>query len=204
MKIENLYPGAWGSNCYLLVSGTHAAVVDPSADANTIRNTLLQKYGATLDYILLTHGHFDHIVSVDTLREMTGAPLCIHKWDAEMLADSKKNAFYTFFRTERCYRPAERLLADDDKLSLGEETIRVIATPGHSQGSVCYLCNGEFLITGDTLFENGYGRYDLWGGNASALFSSLSSLRELDQNLTIYPGHGGSARLGDALDNTIY
>ena len=204
MKIEKLYPGAWGSNCYLLVSGTHAAVVDPSADANTIRNTLSQKYGATLDYILLTHGHFDHIVSVDTLREMTGAPLCIHKWDAEMLADSKKNAFYTFFRTERCYRPAERLLADDDKLSLGEETIRVIATPGHSQGSVCYLCNGEFLITGDTLFENGYGRYDLWGGNASALFSSLSSLRELDQNLTIYPGHGGSARLGDALDNTIY
>ena len=204
LQIENLYPGAWGANCYLLVSGSHAAVVDPSADANTIRNTLQQKYGASLDLILLTHGHFDHIVSVDSLRDLTGAPLCIHKWDAEMLSDSKKNAFYTFFRTERNYRPAERLLEDGDTLSLGDESIRVIATPGHSQGSVCYLCNNDFLITGDTLFENAYGRYDLWGGNESALFSSLESLRNLDQSLTIYPGHGESATLGSALDNVLY
>lgn len=204
VKIENLYPGAWGANCYLLVAGTHAAVVDPSADANTIRNVAQQKYGATLDYILLTHGHFDHIVSVDSLRDLTGAPLCIHKWDAEMLADSKKNAFFTFFRTERVYRPAERLLEDGDELLLGDETIRVIATPGHSQGSVCYLCNGEFLITGDTVFANGYGRYDLWGGNQEALFSSLSSLRTLPSDMTIYPGHGEPEKLGNALDNVIY
>ena len=204
MTVEKLYPGAWGANCYLLVAGTHAAVVDPSANASTIRNTLQQKYGASLDYILLTHGHFDHIVSVDTLRDLTAAPLCVHKWDAEMLADSKKNAFFTFFRTDRTYRPAERLLEDGDLLTLGEETIRVISTPGHSQGSVCYLCNNEFLITGDTLFENAYGRYDLWGGNEEALFASLSSLRELDPTLPIYPGHGESTRLGNALDNVLY
>lgn len=204
LQIENLYPGAWGSNCYLLVSGSHAAVVDPSADASVIRNTLQQKYGSTLDFILLTHGHFDHIVSADSLRDASGAPLCIHKWDAEMLTDSQKNAFYTFFRTERIYRPAEKLLEDGDVLHLGDETIRVIATPGHSQGSVCYLCNDEFLITGDTLFENGYGRYDLWGGNEEALFSSLTSLRELDPKLTIYPGHGASEKLGNALDNVLY
>ena len=203
MQIENLYPGAWGANCYLLVSDGHAAVVDPSADANTVRNTLQQKYGATLDYILLTHGHFDHIVSVDTLRDLTGAPLCIHKWDAEMLSDSKKNAFYTFFRTERNYRPAEKLLEDGDELRLGNEIIRVIATPGHSQGSVCYLCNNEFLITGDTLFESAYGRYDLWGGNEQALFASLHSLRKLDPDLTIYPGHGESEKLRTALNNVL-
>lgn len=204
LTIENLYPGAWGSNCYLLVSGNHAAVVDPSADANTIRNTLQQKYGASLDFILLTHGHFDHIVSADSLRDLTGAPLYIHKWDAEMLADSKKNAFYSFFRMDRTYRPAERLLEDGDVLSLGEESIRVISTPGHSQGSVCYLCNEEFLITGDTLFENAYGRYDLWGGNEESLFSSLASLRDLNQALPIYPGHGACAKLGAALDNILY
>lgn len=204
MKIENLYPGAWGSNCYLLVSGTHAAVVDPSADATSICNVLCQKYGAALDFILLTHGHFDHIVSVDTLRDRTGAALYVHKWDAEMLTDAKKNAFYTFFGTDRIYRAPEHLLQDGDELMLGDEAIRVIATPGHSQGSVCYLCNGEFLLTGDTLFANGYGRYDLWGGNEEVLFSSLASLRTLPPKLTIYPGHGASAPLGVALDNVIY
>jgi len=204
MTIENLYPGAWGANCYLLVAGGHAAVVDPSADANTIRNILQQKYGASLDYILLTHGHFDHIVSVDSLRDLLSVPLCVHKRDAEMLLDSHKNAFFTLFRKERVYRPAERLLEDGDELTLGDESIRVISTPGHSQGSVCYLCNNEFLITGDTLFAMGYGRYDLYGGDGEILFESLASLRKLPQQLTIYPGHGDPATLGAALDNVIY
>lgn len=204
MTIERLCPGAWGSNCYLLVANGHAAVVDPSADAGTIRTVLQQKYGAVLDYILLTHGHFDHIVSVDTLRDLSGAPLCVHERDAEMLADSHKNAFYTFFRTEKSYRAPERLLRDGDELMLGDEIIRVIHTPGHSQGSVCYLCNNELLITGDLLFAMGYGRYDLYGGNEQILFDSLASLRSLPQSLPIYPGHGESVTLGAALDYVIY
>ncbi|MBE6601551.1 MAG: MBL fold metallo-hydrolase [Ruminococcaceae bacterium] len=204
MTLEKLCPGSWGSNCYLLVSGTHAAVVDPSVKAETLCTLLQQKYGATLDFILLTHGHFDHVVSVDTLRDLTGASLYMHKWDAEMLSDAKKSAFYTFFRVDQTYRAPERLLEDGDELTLGEETIRVIATPGHSMGSVCYLCNDEFLITGDTLFAMGYGRYDLWGGDEKTLFDSLASLRSLPQHLPIYPGHGESALLGAALDNIIY
>lgn len=204
MTLEKLCPGSWGSNCYLLISGTHAAVVDPSVKAETLCTLLQQKYGATLDYILLTHGHFDHIVSVDSLRDLTHAPLCVHKWDAEMLSDSQKNAFFTFFRTDRTYRPAERLLEDGNELLLGDETIRVIATPGHSMGSVCYLCNDEFLITGDTLFQMGYGRYDLWGGDEKTLFDSLASLRSLPASLPIHPGHGESSTLGAALDNVIY
>ena len=203
MEIRNLYPGSWGSNCYLLVANGHAAVVDPSADAKTIV-THMQLQGATLDFILLTHGHFDHIVSVDSLREATGAPLLVHERDACMLTDARKNAFYTFFRMERTYRAPERVLQDGDELSLGGEPIRVISTSGHSQGSVCYLCNNEFLLTGDTLFADGYGRYDLYGGHRESLFHSLESLRALPQTLTIYPGHGEAATLGAALDNVIY
>ena len=199
MEIRNLYPGSWGSNCYLLLSGGHAAVVDPSADARTILNAV-QSEGATLDFILLTHGHFDHIVSVDTLRDATGAPLYIHKFDAEMLTDGRKNAFYTFFRMDRCYRPAEKLLEDGDELTLGDESIRVIHTPGHSQGSVCYLVGDELLLTGDTLFSDTYGRYDLWGGDGQTLFASLSGLRTLPPKLPLYPGHGESVTLGTALD----
>lgn len=199
MEIRNLYPGSWGSNCYLLTANRRAAVVDPSADAHTILNAVKAE-GATLDFILLTHGHFDHIVSVDRLRELTGAPLYIHKFDAEMLTDAQKNAFYTFFRLDRSYRPADRLLSDGDELTLGDEPIRVIHTPGHSQGSVCYLCNDELLLTGDTLFSDTYGRYDLWGGDGQTLLTSLSEMRNLPQSLPIYPGHGESVILKDALD----
>ena len=203
MEIQNLYPGSWGSNCYLLTVGAHAAVVDPSADAKSIV-AVLQSKGLSLEAILLTHGHFDHIVSVDTLREQTGAPLCIHREDGEMLPDSRKNAFHTFFRMERRYREAERLLEHGDEIRLGDEIIRVLSTPGHSKGSICLLCNNELLITGDTLFAEGYGRYDLYGGDAEQLFASLASLRTLPRDLTIYPGHGAPAKLGTALDHTIY
>ncbi len=203
LQIKNLYPGSWGSNCYLLTVGEHAAVVDPSADAKAILNAL-KIAGARLEMILLTHGHFDHIVSVDSLRDATGAPVLIHKDDAGMLTDARKNAFYTFFRMERTYRAPDETFSDGEILTLGEESIRVIATPGHSAGSVCFDCNGEFLLTGDTLFAEGYGRYDLYGGDASVLFHSLRQMRALPQNLTIYPGHGDSARLGDALDLVIY
>lgn len=203
MNIRNLYPGAWAANCYLLSVGSHAAIVDPSADADTLVK-ILNDEGLTLDFILLTHGHFDHITSVDTLRDRTGAPLLIHAADAEMLTDSHKNAFYKFFHMERIYREADRLLHDGDVLTLGDETIRVISTPGHTRGSVSYLCNYDFLLTGDTLFEESYGRYDLYSGDAKALFESLRALRSLPQKLWIYPGHGDRQRLGIALDNTLY
>ena len=203
MKIENFYPGSWGSNCYLLTAGSHAAIVDPSADAPTLISAL-EKRRVTLDFILLTHGHFDHIVSADTLRQATDAPLLIHEADAEMLTDARKNAFYTFFRMERAYAPANRLLHNGDLLALGKETIRVLHTPGHSRGSVCYLCNDEFLITGDTLFDASYGRYDLYGGDLGELKASLASLRELPQDLYIYPGHGSPEHLGVALKLVSY
>ena len=203
MEIENLYPGSWGSNCYLLTVGSHAALVDPSANASTLMDAVAQK-GAVLDFILLTHGHFDHIVSIDDLRTYTDAPVMIHEEDAEMLGDATKNAFYTFFSKERTYRDADRELADGEVLMLGDEPIRILHTPGHSAGSVCYLCNDQFLLTGDTLFDEGVGRCDLWRGDADRLKESLSLLRTYPQNLRIYPGHGAPARLGIALDMAAY
>lgn len=204
LEIENLYPGSWGSNCYLLTVGSHAALVDPSANAYMLLDAIASK-GCALDFILLTHGHFDHIVSIDTLRQHTDAPVLIHEDDAEMLGDARKNAFYTFFRQEKSYRDADRLLTDGEILKLGDEIIRVIHTPGHSAGSVCYLCNeDQFLLTGDTLFDDGVGRCDLWKGNADRLRSSLKKLRAFPQNCLIYPGHGAPARLGIALDLAAY
>ncbi|MBQ8432323.1 MAG: MBL fold metallo-hydrolase [Clostridia bacterium] len=199
MRIRNLYPGSWGSNCYLLISGGNAAIVDPSADVKTL-TAALKEEGASLRCILLTHGHFDHIVSLDTLRQATGAPAMIHASELEFPSDSHKNAFADLFFMDRTYRAPEEGLCDGQTLWLGEESIRVIHTPGHTCGSVCYLCNEEFLITGDTLFDGGYGRFDLYSGDARALMRSLLSLRELPGHLPIYPGHGGSTTLAQALN----
>lgn len=200
MEIYNLFPGSFASNCYLLVSGNQAAVVDPSANAEVILQKAAE-HGATLQYILLTHGHFDHICSLDSLREKANVPAYIHVGDADMPSDAHKNAFYTFFGQMRTYRAPEKTLVEGDVLTLGNETIRVLHTPGHTEGSVCYLCGEKILITGDTLFERGFGRYNLYGGDLSKLRRSLSRLAALDHSLTIYAGHGSPTDLGDAVQN---
>ena len=127
----------------------------------------------------------------------------LYKDDAEMLSDGVKNAHSIFFSYDRKWRDADILLEDGDKITIGNETIEVISTPGHSKGSICLLC-GDKLLCGDTLFANGYGRYDLHGGDFNQLINSLSALRDLDGKLTIYPGHGDSATLSHALDNVLY
>ena len=200
MEIYNLFPGSFASNCYLLISGNQAAVVDPSANADVILQKAAE-HGATLQYILLTHGHFDHICSLDSLREKANVPAYIHVGDADMPSNAHKNAFYTFFGQMRTYRAPEKTLVEGDVLTLGNETIRVLHTPGHTEGSVCYLCGEKILITGDTLFERGFGRYDLYGGDLFKLRRSLSRLAALDHSLTIYTGHGSPTDLGDAVQN---
>ena len=199
MEIVNLFPGSFASNCYVLMANGEAAVIDPSANARVILDEL-ERRGAKLRFVLLTHGHFDHILTLDELRDQSGAPCLIHAEDAELLTDSEKNAFRYFFGTSRTWRSAEKTLADGDVLTLGGEEIRVIHTPGHSKGSVCYLCDGKILVTGDTLFDASVGRCDLYGGDASALLSSLRKLSTLPRALPIYPGHGESALLGASLD----
>lgn len=207
MNIYNLYAGSWLSNCYVLIAEDndgkkHAAVIDPSADAKDIVEAL-ERENALLDMVILTHGHFDHIMSLDSLRDVTGAPAYIHEADAEMLSDGRKNAYSFFFGEDFSQRDAEKTLSDGDILRLGRESLEILHLPGHSKGSIALLGNG-FLITGDTLFSQGFGRYDLYGGNAQTLTKSLDSLKKLDPTLTVYAGHGESARLGYALKNISY
>ena len=207
LKIHTLCKGSWFSNCYVLISTdksgkNHAAVVDPSIDVDDI-TALLQCEEASLDMIILTHGHFDHIMSLDELREKAGAPAYIHKDDSEMLADGRKNAYTFFFGTAFSQRDAERTLSGGDTLTLGDELIKVMHLPGHSKGSIALLCD-DFIVTGDTIFAQGFGRYDLHGGNALTLRNTLNSLNDLDPTLDIYPGHGESAKLGSALKAISY
>lgn len=198
MKIRSISPDSFASNCYLVIEGGQAMVVDPSVSLRAIQSAL-DAEGATLCGILLTHGHFDHILTLDELRDAyPDAPVYLHAADAELLADGEKNAFALFMGQDRTWRPADHLLTDGEIILLGDARIRVRHTPGHTRGSVCYLC-GDDLITGDTLFAQGFGRYDLYGGDYASLCRSLRSLTELSPTLRIHPGHGMSATLGDAL-----
>ena len=202
MRIRVICPYSFGANTYLLISGTHALVVDPAVSVEAI-SAVLSEEGATLDGILLTHGHFDHTTSVDTVRDAYQIPAYIHSHDAVMLEDAHKSAFYTFFQKECTHRKAERTLADGDVIELGDEWITVIHTPGHSGGSVCFLC-GDILVSGDTLFADSVGRTDLWSGSTAELRASLDSLAALDGSITIYPGHGEPAKLASALESAKF
>ena len=204
MKIKNLFPGSFGSNCYIISDSSHAAVIDPSASVSGILNYLAENQ-LTLDYIILTHGHFDHMLSLDGLKEATNALAYIHRDDAENLPDGKKNAFSLFFGQDRAFSPCEKQLLHGDVLPLGNIQLRIIHTPGHTKGCICIEA-GDSLFTGDTIFSDSYGRCDLYGGSYTTLRASLKYLREYGKNkdLTIYPGHGGTAKLEHALDIVEY
>ena len=193
MDIIRLKGVSYASNCYVITSGGDGAVVDPSVDIGEIKKTL---GGAKLRYILLTHGHFDHILKLDSLRCETRAEVCIHEKDTEMLTDPELNAS-EFFGLEFASLGADRELCGGDILPLGRESIEVIHTPGHTPGSVCFDC-GSDIICGDTLFKSGYGRYDLPGGDPRVLFASLKALANRRDDPMIHPGHGDSCRLSNA------
>lgn len=202
-RIVPVCAASFGANTYLLISGNAAWVVDPSVSVDAILSAIRAE-DAFPAGILFTHGHFDHVLSADRLRgALPSDEVYIHPKDAIMLTDGRKNAFYEFYRQERVFAPATRFFEDGQQLSLGADTVTVLHTPGHSPGSVCLLWE-DGLITGDTLFADNVGRWDLWGGSRVELESSLARLRSLNPDLTIYPGHGNSARLGYALDEAAY
>ena len=191
MDIYNLFPGSFGSNCYLLISGNQAAVVDPSADAGVILQKIAEK-GATLQYILLTHGHFDHMLFSQHWLDL-GAKLYVHRLDAQALRSPSLNLSQVI--NQRLVLPeADVLLEEGDTVCEGGLELTVLHTPGHTPGGVCYQA-GNVLFSGDTLFYRSYGRLDLPGGDASEMSHSLARLMQLHGETVAYPGHGMKTKI---------
>ena len=202
MNVIALTLGPLGTNCYILYGNDKkAAVIDPAFSADKIKSVLAEN-GLVLDKILLTHAHFDHIMAAEELRA-DGAILCLHKDDEEMLHNSVLNCMQEFTGRSVQFKRAERLFADGDVVDVGGEMLTVMHTPGHTKGSVCYVSD-EHIFSGDTLFNGGVGRCDLYGGSFQTLCLSLARLRSLTKNYAVFPGHGGQTTLEYEKNNNLY
>ena len=205
MKTVKIPSEGYGSNCWLIISGNEFAIIDPSPRIEVMLERIQQREldSKNLRYVLLTHGHFDHITGADDIRKATGAPLAVHTLDADCLTNPDKNAYKYFFREDLVMKSAEILLSDGDILTVGNENIKVMHTPGHTKGSVCYITD-DSVYSGDTLFDLGVGRTDLTGGNPAELEMSLKRLMRLPPELNLYPGHGSLSTMQKQLDYNPY
>ena len=180
------------NNNYLLIdeASKEAALIDCSAVEPEVGETL-KEYGAKLKYILLTHGHFDHVAGI----RPTDAKIVMHKNDSGILKQA--NNYLPMFGVPDITIPNIDIFVDDgDVLTLGDTEIKVLHTPGHTQGGVCYLVN-DMLFSGDTIFREAVGRCDLEGGDFDQIVESIETkIFTLPENITIYPGHGPSSAVG--------
>ena len=185
MKIKTLSVGELGTNCYLVSddNGT-TAIIDPGDDFEVICNAL---EGLNPTTILLTHGHFDHTGAVNSLKRKYGCEVVISALDEEMLCDDTKNAAFLMNMTTTPIK-AERIVEDGDIVKVGDLEFEVIATAGHTKGSVTYKIEDK-LFTGDTLFRGTVGRCDLYGGNPVRLIRSLQKLAGLEGDYEVFAGH---------------
>ena len=193
IRIYTVMP--FDENCYIVSDETgEGVVIDPGGDGEAIL-AHIRKENIDVKAVLDTHGHCDHIGANDVIRDATGAPLYIHEADAPMLTDMKLNlAAFMGFRAQS--RPAEHLLAEGDVIRFGTSALRVLHTPGHTAGGVCFVGDGV-VFTGDTLFADSVGRTDFPGGSSRTLIKSIKEkLFALADDCKAYPGHGPATNIG--------
>ena len=178
------------NNNYLIIDEKtkDAALIDCSSIDDRIDEEI-EKQGANLKYILLTHGHFDHIAGIRPNRFKNNPQIVMHKADSDWLNNA--NQYLPMFGMPEITIPKVDVFVDDgDTIQLGSLEIKVLHTPGHTQGGVCYLVDGN-LFSGDTIFREAVGRCDLEGGNFNQIVESIEDkIFTLPPETVIYPGHG--------------
>ena len=179
-------------------------IIDPAADSGHIMEEVTS-LGVTPEAVLLTHGHFDHMLAADTLRKQYHIPVCILKEDALLLEHPELNCSEQFLRMSYGIT-ADEVLTDGQILSFLDGTLKVIATPGHTAGSCCYYNEtAGILFSGDTLFQGSVGRTDLPTGQAFALSSSIRErLFILPENTLVLSGHGMETTIGEEKEYNPY
>ena len=190
--IRRFVVGDISTNCYVVSSGTSCLVVDPGASGAAIAEAIARE-GLTVEGIVCTHGHHDHVGGVKALKRATGAPYMISAGDDERAQRACELSSHVFDLSDDSVTDApaaDRTLREGDTVSVGDVTLTVIETPGHTEGGIVLLGPG-FALMGDTVFAGSVGRTDLYGGDATKLAATIARLKELiDPETVLLCGHG--------------
>ena len=197
MKVEKFVTGMISTNCYLVINEDtkQAVVIDPAACPSYLMSHIKSE-GLKIEAILLTHGHFDHIMGIDGFLSEFDVPVYVHEEDADAMEDPVLNQSSTY--TSGYTFGKARYLRDRQTLELAGYTFQVIHTPGHTKGGCCYYVASEgVLFSGDTLFQNSVGRTDFVNSSTSDLVHSVrEKLFLLPDDTMVYPGHMGETKIG--------
>lgn len=197
MKVEKFVTGIISTNCYLVINEDtkQAVVIDPAACPSYLMSHIKSE-GLKIEAILLTHGHFDHIMGIDGFLSEFDVPVYVHEEDADVMEDPVLNQSSTY--TSGYTFGKARYLRDRQTLELAGYTFQVIHTPGHTKGGCCYYVASEgVLFSGDTLFQNSVGRTDFVNSSTSDLVHSVrEKLFLLPDDTMVYPGHMGETKIG--------
>lgn len=200
MKIERYILGELQTNCYLLIDEeNNCLIVDPADDGSFILEAI-QRKRLKPQAILVTHGHFDHLLAVGEVQKSVNIPLYISKKDLFLIEQIEERAAY-FLGYRPVTLPIKNIKTLNKKMSLKIKNwlLKIIKTPGHTPGSVCfYLEKEKILFSGDTLFKNAVGRYDFSYSSKDSLIKSLKKIISLPEEVIIYPGHGEKTTIKEA------
>lgn len=207
INIETFVVGHISTNCYIITDTetNRRALVDPGYKSAELLNRIKEQGADTFDYILLTHGHFDHIWFAGEISGLTGAKIVISADDAPFLADGTLNLSANFGFRNIPEISADITLKDGDSLKLSNTDFKFLSTPGHTIGSGCYVFfEDKVIFSGDTLFKLSMGRTDFVTGNETDILRSLKRLASLEGDFDVYPGHGDKTTLDYERKNNPY
>lgn len=199
MFLKTFPVGPFQCNCSIFADEKtgEAVVIDPGDEAQEILR-LLQEQGFTVRYLLHTHAHLDHICATKEVYEKTNASICLHKADQFLYDNIEMQGRSLGLAHALSVAPVTKYLEHGDEISVSDLPIKVLHTPGHTPGSICFsLKDHNLLFAGDTLFYRSIGRTDLWGGDYDQIINSIKTkLLRLDPITTVIPGHGPKTTIG--------
>jgi glyoxylase-like metal-dependent hydrolase (beta-lactamase superfamily II) len=190
MQVFSFVPKyTFGSNMYIMVNGGNAAVIDPSVEYETVSLSFDIK-SLDIKYVILTHAHFDHMLAIDSWVDSTSAKVIVGKNEADSLDNSYLNCYRQFTGKDNGYAGKYTAVSNGDTLKLGDLTLNVVETPGHTAGSISIFIDDKIFV-GDVLFADGaIGRTDLPGGSYTELMKSIGKILSYPPSTLIYSGHG--------------